>query len=74
MQLRTTVRLDPEADTPVVKTVHKRLLKVRDFSYVPTLGGSRGDREALRMLASDVRVALSEERVCAHARVEVRTE
>jgi hypothetical protein len=60
MQLRTTVRSDPKTGAPFRKTVNKRLLKVRDFRYVPTLGGAK---DSLRVLSSDVRVALSEERV-----------
>lgn len=63
LQLRTTIRLDPATGLPVRKTVHKRLLKVRDFCYVPTLGAGKHAKESLRVLSSDVRVALSEERV-----------
>jgi len=63
LQIRTTVRRDPQTGLPYRKTVHKRMLKVRDLCYVPTLGMPKDAKDSLRILSSDVRVALSEERV-----------
>jgi len=58
-QVRTTVGFDPSTGQASSRTVHKKILKIRDYAYVPTIG--EGPR--ISLLAADVRVALSEERV-----------
>lgn len=58
-QMRTTVSYDASLDEGVRKTVKKRIVGLKDFSYVSTLGGV----PRTGMLSADVRIALSEETV-----------
>jgi hypothetical protein len=56
-QMRTTVSYDANLDEGVRRTVKKRIVRLKDFSYLSTLGGV----PRTGMLSADVRIALSEE-------------